>query len=139
MITFEDEMDSVSIEVIPQLNEWRADLILSNNFIEDKHRHYCVRTINFHDRKLGIMQFNIFDSYGEALNGYDFERQYLIDRHKDNPERESIMKEWENQGLDSRQNKLNLKQSDLAIKTTTTRRTSLLMPETQTTKEGVRL
>jgi hypothetical protein len=102
MITFEDEKDSVSIEVIPYLNEWGADLTLSNNFNLDKHSHCFVRTTNFLE---GIMQFNIFDSHGEALNGSDFERQYLIDGLKDNSQRESAMKEWENQkiGLERRQ------------------------------------
>lgn len=99
MITFEDEKDSVSIEVIPYLDERGADLTLSNNFSVDKHSHCFVHTINFLERKPGIMQFNGFDSHGEALNGSDFERQYLIDRQKDNPERESIMKEWESQKI----------------------------------------
>jgi hypothetical protein len=99
MMTFEDEKDSVSIEVIPYLNEWGADLTLSNNFSVAKHSNCFMRTTNFLERKLGIMQFNVFDSHGAALNGFDFERQYLIDRHKDNPEMESIMKEWENQKI----------------------------------------
>ena len=52
---------------------------------------------NFLETRLGIMQFNIFDSHGVALNGYNFERQYLIDKYKDTPEFEAVMNKWENE------------------------------------------
>jgi hypothetical protein len=95
MVEFENE--DVSVEVIPYLNEWGAVLVLSNNFTVEKHSQHFIRIRDFLERKLGIMGFNIFGSHGETLNGYDFERQYLTDRHKGNLEFESIMIEWENQ------------------------------------------
>jgi hypothetical protein len=95
MIEFEN--DDVAIEVIPHLSEWYADLVLSNNFTVEKHSQHFMRTTNFLERKLTIFDFNVLGSHGERLNGFDFEKQYLTDRHKDNPEFESIMKEWENQ------------------------------------------
>jgi hypothetical protein len=95
MVEFENE--DVSVEVIPYLNEWGAVLVLSNNFTVEKHSQHFIHIRDFLERNLGIEGFNIYGSHGETLNGYDFEKQYLTDRHKDNPEFESIMKEWNNQ------------------------------------------
>lgn len=95
MMEFENE--DVSIEILPYLSEWGADLVLSDNITVEKHNKHFMYARNFLETRLGIVQFNIFDSHGAALNGYDFEKQYLIDKHKDNPEFESIMNEWENE------------------------------------------
>jgi hypothetical protein len=95
-----NEADPVSIEIIPYLNEWGADLILSNNFKVEKHYHHFLQTTHFLETKLGINQYNVFGSNGETLNGYDFERQYLNDKMNKSKatdsESASIMKEWEN-------------------------------------------
>src|SRR5690242_1530822 len=90
MIEFENE--DVSVEVMPCLRQWGADLVLSNNFSVEKHNRLFIYTRCFLEKRLGIMQFNVFGSHGEILNGYDFEKQYLIDEYKDSPEFESIMK-----------------------------------------------
>jgi hypothetical protein len=95
MVEFENE--DISIEVMPCLRQWGADLVLSNNFSVEKHNRLFIYTRCFLEKRLGIMQFNVFGSHGEILNGYDFEKHYLIDKYKDSPEFESIMKEWEKQ------------------------------------------
>lgn len=71
MVEFENE--DVSIEVMPDLRQWGADLVLSNNFSVEKHNRHFMYTRNFLEQKLGIIQFNIFGSHGEIVNGYDFE------------------------------------------------------------------
>lgn len=99
MMEFENE--DVSIEILPRLSDWGADLELSDNFTKEKHNKHFMYARNFLETRLGIMQFNIFDSHGAALNGYDFERQYVIDKYKDTPG-ESLNVSYNNNKIISR-------------------------------------
>jgi hypothetical protein len=89
MMQFEDKKDIVSIEVIPHLDEFGAVLVLSNNFNIEKHYQYFMRLRVFLETRLGITGFNIFDSHGAPVNGYEIERYYITS--KNNPK---LTQQW---------------------------------------------
>lgn len=89
MVQFEDKKDTVSIEVIPYLEDFGAVLVLSNNFDIENHYWYFMRLRVLLETELGITDLNIYNSHGEPVDGYEIERYYVAS--KNDPE---FMRRW---------------------------------------------